>query len=521
MNKSSKVRTVKNRISILIIISIVVSALLVGSVAIFMSVRTTRQSYRDEARIATTHLKEALENGSENWSYDEENSLLYCNGREITTDLFISINHTDSTVFHTVFLGDTRVLTNLKNEKGEYVLGTQADAGIYKQVKSGEIYTSNGVAIFGKKYTVCYMPIYNGTEFFGMLFTGIDQSAVDAMVTTSILSILIAVIIILAVMWIISGKQLTGISTSMSDKLNGGYNELQSFSGSVRSISAKTTDEVAEIGKAMESVSTGAINQASQTEEAMASTEEFAASIDVVNGEISDSYDYINTIRTCVQDSEASISILNEVIGQSNSLVDAISGNITEGVSNTKHANSIIKTIDDIATQINLLALNASVEASHAGEFGRGFAVVAAEIKELAISSANSAKETADIISDIVSSMSKTRESNDRLVTTNKDLQTRSSEVREKMQVLKDSIEEIVVRLDNIKDKSSGLLSVKNEISSIISQLTTASQDNAAVAEQVTASTQSVSHDVDELAQNLESVSAICNDLKAIVEFFG
>ena len=86
---------------------------------------------------------------------------------------------------------------------------------------------------------------------------------------------------------------------------------------------------------------------------------------------------------------------------------------------------------------------------------------------------------------------------------------------------MEDSIEAIVIRLDNIKDKSSALTAVKDELNMIISKLSTTSQDNAAVAEEVTASTNSVTHDVEDLANSLENVSVICNDLQALVEYFG
>src|SRR5690606_18109486 len=61
-------------------------------------------------------------------------------------------------------------------------------------------------------------------------------------------------------------------------------------------------------------------------------------------------------------------------------------------------ANEVIKVIDMVAFQTNILSLNASVEAAHAGPAGRGFAVVAAEIRRLAERAAGAARDVRRIL---------------------------------------------------------------------------------------------------------------------------
>lgn len=57
--------------------------------------------------------------------------------------------------------------------------------------------------------------------------------------------------------------------------------------------------------------------------------------------------------------------------------------------------NSLKVSIDAISDQIDMLALNASIEASRAGQYGAGFAVVANEIKKLSLESSQSTGEMA------------------------------------------------------------------------------------------------------------------------------
>ena len=65
---------------------------------------------------------------------------------------------------------------------------------------------------------------------------------------------------------------------------------------------------------------------------------------------------------------------------------------------NSLEITKVNRILETIAAQTNMLALNASVEASRAGEFGKGFAVVASEVRELAAQSTDSAKHASEVI---------------------------------------------------------------------------------------------------------------------------
>ena len=106
-----------------------------------------------------------------------------------------------------------------------------------------------------------------------------------------------------------------------------------------------------------------------------------------------------------------------ETAGKTANLADRIMANAEKGSLHMKELTSaveeieqaskeigkIIKVIDEIAFQTNILALNAAVEASHAGALGKGFAVVAEEVRNLAIKSADAAKETETMIENTIS----------------------------------------------------------------------------------------------------------------------
>ncbi len=70
-------------------------------------------------------------------------------------------------------------------------------------------------------------------------------------------------------------------------------------------------------------------------------------------------------------------------------------------------SGEIIATVNDLSEQSNLLAVNASIEASKAGEYGKGFAVVAQEIKSLAEQSKQATAQIRVILFEVQKGISK------------------------------------------------------------------------------------------------------------------
>jgi len=142
-----------------------------------------------------------------------------------------------------------------------------------------------------------------------------------------------------------------------------------------------------QVSAASQALAEGSSEQAAAVEETSSSLEEMSS----MTKQNANNAKQASTMMT--HDANESYRMIGDKMTSMQEVVNA-------SVKASEETAKIIKTIDEIAFQTNLLALNAAVEAARAGESGAGFAVVADEVRNLAMRSAEAAKNTASLIAD-------------------------------------------------------------------------------------------------------------------------
>jgi methyl-accepting chemotaxis protein len=147
---------------------------------------------------------------------------------------------------------------------------------------------------------------------------------------------------------------------------------------------------------------------------------------------------------------------------------------------------NIISIIEDISSQTSILAINAAIQAAHAGKEGRGFSVVSTEVSNLAKKSTTATKNIQNLIQTILSGITKATQSitdsmnevnksveiSDKVETALNDILSASSKNEDKIQIINTAIKEMKEIIDQFKNSMVSFGKLNRENSTAVETIT-------------------------------------------------
>ena len=264
--------------------------------------------------------------------------------------------------------------------------------------------------------------------------------------------------------------------TRLSHRLRANAKEVRTASGEVTTTSQGLAD--------------GTTEQAANLEETGASMEEIASQV-----------------KISTDNTREAANLAKEADGAATSGTDAMNrmcDAIEEIQKSAIETSNIVKTIDDIAFQTNLLALNAAVEAARTGEAGKGFAVVADEVRNLAVRSAEAAKNTSEMIELSVQKANNGVEL--------------SKEVTEALHGITTAVQKVAGLAEEIAQANNEQSKGLDQVNAAINQIGQVTQNSAGNATKCASAAENLDHQATDLDQAVDELFALVDGVTKKVE---
>ncbi|RYM05950.1 methyl-accepting chemotaxis protein [Sporolactobacillus sp. THM7-7] len=261
-----------------------------------------------------------------------------------------------------------------------------------------------------------------------------------------------------------------------------------------------------EISSTVSEIAKGASSQTQAIDENQSALESLVDEIKRIDAKSKDVLHGADQMNETSRSGEGAVRNLHEQSRASAETTKRIVQAVAVLEKHAKNINQIIEVLDSIARRTNLLSLNASIEAAHAGEHGKGFAVVAAEIRKLAQQTNHSLNEVTETVNAMNEEMKHAAEWAKKTGQTVQDQEAAVNETNRAFNEIDRTISANVRGIQAIADAI-------RHTESHIEQINQGSRTIASTSEETAASTEEVSASVEEQTASMEELNRLAGDL--------